>query len=214
MEVVKKNLFSVICAAVAVLAVLAVLFPLNGLFQKLNEKVAKSREDYDQLQNVNSKQFKLPITNPRSTETADLPQFPTEKIIKKAQEIVDRVHEESAKRTEQALAMNRHQPLVPAALPDGKGVPLSEFKERYHAYLKQLIARMNATPPVTEPDIREEEAKVRADWEKRIINGPQGSNEQEVMAKFTEVAATLPIRMKADRAKKYSMYVSSERALT
>src|SRR5262249_24233387 len=155
--------------------------------------------------NIANQQFHLPIVDPRKTEMPELGQFPTDKVIAKAADLVNVVEKESKRLSDDAMSMNRHEPLVRNALPDGNGVALSQFKEKYHQALKSLMGQLNATTPVTPMDVQEEQTKLEAEYRKQIINGPQGSNDAEVMAQFAEIAPTIPNRLKLERSQKYSM---------
>ena len=55
MELVKKNIVSVICGVVAILAIVASFFPLGGYVEDLQASLNKSKTDYSSLETLRTK---------------------------------------------------------------------------------------------------------------------------------------------------------------
>src|SRR5258706_13385913 len=119
MDVIKKNMWSIVCGVVAVLAVVSTFYPLNGKFDELNQKLQSSVADQRKLKQLNDLNPNMPVIDPKTSEVKKLNQFPTEKIIAKGREVVGKVHSESQKLQTRPLAMNERKPLVDTALPKG-----------------------------------------------------------------------------------------------
>jgi hypothetical protein len=216
MDIVKKHLFSIICGGVALLAVVAAFWPMNGLFLTLNSDLSKSHDNYNQFTSINREKHKMPVVDFEKPEAEELAEFPTQRVIDRGKEIVAKVHEETEKLSQKSLDMNRHQALLPSALPDAKGSNsvLDDFKRRYYRAMEDFKHQLNATLPPNGEEVAKEIERRRVDvWEKQIqtING-QRVNEQDIMAKMEEEKITLPLQMKIDRSQRFSMYISSEKS--
>ena len=81
MEIVKKNIISIICGVVA-LAAVAVWFTIGtGKQQEVQDKLAQSKQTHDALAALLTKTRQLPTVDPDNPTTDNLKQFPSEKII-------------------------------------------------------------------------------------------------------------------------------------
>ena len=56
MEIVKKNIFGIVCGVIALLAVVSIFFPMGGMFDQLRTKVAGSRQMHDDITGLISKE--------------------------------------------------------------------------------------------------------------------------------------------------------------
>src|SRR5437773_711728 len=96
MELVKKNLISIILGIVAILAVVANFYPMTGMYAELKGKAeARARID-GELKNL----LKKPRTLPALTEGGQpqpLNAFPTQRIIDLGKEATKKVSEGSMK---------------------------------------------------------------------------------------------------------------------
>lgn len=217
MDIVKKHLFSIICGGVALLAVVAAFWPMNGLFLTLNADLAKSHDNYVQFQNLGREEHKMPVVDLEKPEAEKLSEFPTQRVIDEGRKIVAKVHEETEKLSTDALLMNRHEPLLPGLLPDAKGSNsiLDDFKRRYFRAMDDFKKQLNATlPPNAEEVAKELERRRVEKWEPQYITSPNGQriNEQDINTKMEEERAALPLQMKIDRSMRFSMYYSNDRS--
>src|SRR3954453_11684434 len=117
MDINKKNIWSIVCGVVAILAVISTFYPLNGKLEELNGKLQSSVADNNKIRQLINLDPSMPVVDPKTSEVKKLGQFPTEKVIEKGKQVVGKVHSESEKLQNKALAMNERRPLVPNALP-------------------------------------------------------------------------------------------------
>src|SRR5882762_5439513 len=193
MDIIKKNMWSIVCGVVAILAVVSTFYPLNGKFEELNTKLQSSAADNSKVKKLN--------------------QFPTDKVIERGKQVVGKVHTESEKLQAKALAMNERRPLVPNALPKGGQVHLAAFKEAYYAGLEQMKLDMDATTVPTTEEVTKHGAEIFKEQFAPLINkfGDQEQNRAEVEAAFAEYKLTLPRDMRMERSKSHSMYIMGDR---
>src|SRR5882762_92223 len=129
MDIIKKNMWSIVCGVVAILAVVSTFYPLNGKFDELNAKLGGSVADSGKIKQLINLNPNMPVIDPKTSLVNKLDMFPTEKVIERGKQVVDKVHTESEKLQAKALAMNERRPLVANALPKGGQVNLAAFKE-------------------------------------------------------------------------------------
>jgi hypothetical protein len=213
MDMIKKNMWSIVCGVVAVLAVASTYYPLSGKFVELNGKMQASADDQRKLKQLNQLNPNMPVVDPKKSEAPKLNQFPTEKVIAKGREVVGKVHTESEKLQQKAMEMNKREPLVVNALPAGRGRFLGDFKEEYYRGLEQMRKDLGATTIPSEVEIRD---KMEQEWvdnyKSRIrMIGDVPQNEAEVRAEFEDVKKDIPRKMRAARAQGHAMYVSPDK---
>lgn len=211
LEIVKRNLLSIICGVVALLAVAVVFFFIDGLFEELGTDLAKSKDTYGQLKQLNSEKggFLMPTTGENQAEATPLPHFPTERQIIEGENIVKLMHEQAAKVQKTAREINEKQALYEGAF-RGSVPARFEFKRRYWAKFDEFKKRLNATRAPLMLDMNAEKDRLWEEvWKKRIVVGAggQAGNEAEVRADFeNKVVPFLPDQMRLDWAERHSVY--------
>src|SRR6266567_431649 len=188
MDIVKKNMWSIVCGVVAVLAVLFTYWPLSGKFIELNGKLGQSVEEQRKFNQLNNTNPNMPVIDPKNSEVMKLNQFPTEKVIEKGKQVVGKVHTEAEKLGQKAMEMNKRDPLVANALLVGREPFMSSFKQEYYAALDQLRKDMDAITVPTEEEIRLKIEEIwKNDYEPLISKvGDVAQNEQQVHQEFDE----------------------------
>ena len=153
MELVKKNIVSIVCGVVALLAVVASFFPLGGFFEDLSAKVKESESQYGQIKTLAGQTFTKPLVDPNKTEAPPLEVFPTPPVIEAGKKAVETMATKSAAMLEAATKMNKREPLVRDALPTFQsGSAQSEFKRNYYAKMQEWMRKMNAVLPPQQRD--------------------------------------------------------------
>jgi hypothetical protein len=214
MDIVKKNMWSIVCGVIAVLAVVSTYYPLGGKFIELNDKLSSSASESNKFKTNINLNPNMPVIDPKTSEIKPLGQFPTEKVIEKGRQVVGKVHTESEKLQQKAMEMNRRDPLIPNVLPAGRGRLLADFKDAYYAEMAQLRKEMAATTTPTEEEIRLKIEQLWKDEYEPMIGkvGDVAQGEQQVRAEFDEFKKDIPKKMRMDRAEKFVMYVNPEKA--
>jgi hypothetical protein len=115
---IKKNLLSLICGTIAVLAIALIFYPIGGMLSELQSKVDERTGLYDQLKGF-LKPRKLPISDPTAADPGDLPGMPNKPTITAGQAAVDKFKAASDQMINLIVSLNQkgHTPLAPGVLP-------------------------------------------------------------------------------------------------
>jgi hypothetical protein len=212
MDIVKKNMWSIVCGVVALLAVASTFYPLGGKFEELNTKLQTSADDFRKFKAINSQKLNMPVVDPKTTDVPKLDVFPTDKVIERGRQVIGKVKTESEKLQAKANEMNKRPQLVLGALPAGQNAHFANFKDAYYERLDELKKELNATTVPTEKEIREREDLVwKEEFEPLVRRIGDGTNEQEVKAQFELEKKEIPMIMRRERARNFTMYLNPER---
>jgi hypothetical protein len=77
MDLVKKNLVSIIFGAIAILAVVAIFWPISGFYSRLNADVAKRKTVFQSIKSLDKKRPLPQLELAASAEAKQLDAFPT-----------------------------------------------------------------------------------------------------------------------------------------
>jgi hypothetical protein len=195
MEIIKKNILSILCGVVALVAVIASMWPMGSYQQGQQETLRTRAGMFRTLDQLRSKARNKPVLNPDSTAPESLERFPNDATIEKATEAKKQFEAESKKILDAAIAMNRHEPLVPGVLPKAEtSSPLIYFREAYKDYLTQGIAKiMKAGALPTEAQITEAKQKLREERYKPAM-GTSGTASQSLEQAYQREAVEIPDR--------------------
>lgn len=228
MEIVKKNLFSIVCGIVVVLAIIASYWPVGGYIASLQSETQTHAANYQTLQGLLTQQRNLPLTDPAQTTPKPLDVFPNKKVIAEGTAATTLVSTQSKQMLQLVEEMNQsaNPLLVPDALPDPlTDTPRFRFRDRYKVVLStdpqaglasdpQSPANLqndvlNGGTPPTVADITAAAAALGKNvYTPRIItvNG-QPVNQQEVTAEYNAAVKKLPDEMRLKIARTKKMYV-------
>jgi hypothetical protein len=213
MEIVKKNLVSIICGVVAIVALVAVfVYPLGGFYSDLKTKAEERARVQGTMEGLLNKQRTLPVFDPNDPTTANLNKFPSLPIIKLATNAQKGVTAMADKVVATALQLNErgHQLVLPGSLPTPISQPVAiKFRRALQEALDRLRTQelLAGVPPTSE------EFNNRADviWksmEKDIVMvDGQPTNLDQVMARYQDRINKLPDEMKKEMATKNKMYI-------
>ena len=88
MDIVKKNMWSIVCGVVAVLAVVSTYYPLTGKFVELGSKLQSSADEDRKFKTLINLNPNMPVIDPKTSEIKPLGMFPTERVIEKGKQVV------------------------------------------------------------------------------------------------------------------------------
>jgi hypothetical protein len=240
MEIVKKNLISIICGVVALAALIVALVMVPSRQTELQKELDARKSTYDQLSTLLHKDRKLPVVDPESTDQQPLPVFPSEGIIAQGTQIMKQVEKESASMRDAAVAMNRHELLVPGCLPDVNLGAAYQFRDAYRralpvavgangqpiqpgtnnpnagnpttqsTFAKALDAGM--PPPAQEITQKQQELADKIRRENTLIGGQGGQviNQPQVDQMVKDQTSDLPKQLMTDVAKSSRIYISPD----
>jgi hypothetical protein len=236
MDIVKKNLISIILGVVAIVAVIANFYPMGGKREALKAEAAAHAQKAEELKSLMTKPRKLPVVQPGATDDSPLNGFPTKKALEEAHKATDQVNKAAeAIMAKASTDLNQHQPLVQGALPGQPGdtLPASTFARFYVSMFPpsvqpgavpaapapterpagsppSLMDLLHAGSPPSDMDLN----NARADKQKEIegevtrVNAQgQTTNVQEVHDAVTDAFKTLADDMRTAAAKKCKVWV-------
>src|SRR5687768_2139296 len=134
MEIVKKNIISIICGVVAIACIGVWYFWLTGQQAELQTKLGESKTTHDALAGLLSKQRQLPTVDPDNPTVENLKQFPSQNVIDQGESITKQVEKESLAMRYAAVAMNKHTLLEPMSLPAPNSTAAYNFRRAYQLY--------------------------------------------------------------------------------
>lgn len=143
MDIVKKNIVSIICGVVALLAVIAVAWPIGGMYADATKQLDERKKVYDRVDALRKKPRAWPAIDWESSTQEPLKRFPNDVIIKEGERVRGAVHEQAEQVVQDTVRDNRHEPLVPGILPN----PGDRRFEFQRAYLAQIQGPQAAVPP-------------------------------------------------------------------
>src|SRR5215208_4176410 len=117
MQLVKKNIVSIICVLVGV-AALVTLFIVSGWYDQFNTRLTQSKTSNDTVASLMRQPRVIPSPNPDGT-AVPLEVFPNDKVFEAGDRAMNQVHNNAQTLLRTAVDMNRkgHEVLVNGALP-------------------------------------------------------------------------------------------------
>jgi hypothetical protein len=213
LQIVKKNLLSIICGVVALLAMAALFYPLSGMYTRFQGQLTARSADYGRAQSLLTAQRLLPIVRPGAT-AEPLKGFPTEQDIQEAQHAHDRINSQSNDLLTKASTLNQtgHDTLLaPDILPDPRDRAF-EYRRVYLDMMQKQLPQMmmGVAPPNAEEVKNTTDALHQTEVEDRIIKvDGQEANRDSLERDFQDMAAKLPDQLLQERATKYKLYIDS-----
>src|SRR5215213_8006716 len=113
MEIIKKNILSIVCGVIVIAAVVAYFVFVTAKMADLATAAKERKSQYDTLNNLLGKQRLMPVTELKPTDPVPLPAFPTLPIIEQAKTVTAKLKGQSQQILQMAVQMNKHEPLVP-----------------------------------------------------------------------------------------------------
>lgn len=213
MQIVKKHLLSVLCGAVALVALVLAFWPLGSMKGAAQSELAKRTAKYGQMKQLIHPRH-LPTLDMSTAEAPLLNGFPTRNAIKKAQELQEQLRLQQAGVVAAAEEMNRRPLLVPDSLPNPVQTTDFEFRDRYLKAMSDLAKYLGAGSPPTAAEL---DAAKTALWDnvykqKVIVQGGQVDpiSEADQKKAWEREALDLPEKEKYRRAEQIKMYIAPE----
>ena len=232
MEIVKKNILSIICGVVALAALVVAFFIVPSRAEELQSQLEARKTVNDEMTTLLRNERTLPAPDASDPTPRPLRRFPSDSIIKQGEAIVAELEKESVKRRDAAVAMNRHQLLVPGALPNPGQVQKFEFRNTYQrslplpqpnqpgqtapgggaqnsVFAKLLNAGMPPTPETIGLKLQQRTAEIQ---QKEAQLMPDGSiyNQEALTMRIAEETRQLPGRLREEIAASSKVYISPD----
>ncbi|HEY1685865.1 MAG TPA: hypothetical protein VGG19_13960 [Tepidisphaeraceae bacterium] len=218
-EFIKKHLLSLICGAVALLAVIALFYPLGGKQEKLVQDLQTRASVLQTIQGISNKQRTLPVIDPSNPTPKPLDRFPNQQLIDQAKAIPDAFANQAKAIAAEAEKINKHEPLVQGALPyPQSSIDAFNFREAYKRIMNptsgELLAKMRAGHPPTPDEITQLENDLyQKSYVPQLIfppNAPAGTpalNAEQIQTAFEADKLTFPLRATQHVATTCMIYV-------
>jgi hypothetical protein len=224
LETIKKNMLSLICLLVAIIAVVAVFWLQSSKFSALQAHLDQRKAEYDTLKGLADKlpNRKLPVVDPSEGDPKPLGQFPTERAIEVAQQVTGRIAEESKAVLDAAVKLNEHQPLTRDVLPNPNIGTWFTFQQAYKGQVA-LESMSSADPAVrsntlpmsilkaavlpTETDIQAEIERRKNEMQGSVVPGAT-SGQQQLEQQMAMLQTTVPQEMREKVATNSKLYIN------
>jgi hypothetical protein len=228
MEIVKKNLFPIICGVIALLAFVTWIWPVGGWYSDFQETLDKRVNVDKQIRALQTKERKVPAVSD-SGETAKLTHFPNQVTIDAVEAATKTLKQNADQTLAFMVGLNRtgHDLLEPGSLP----LPIDSnqsyrFRAQYNAVMDyggkpepwdrrnpdagpyNLLSFLNATPVATQQEVDEaRKKKWESDYLPKVytVNGQQ-INLPEIQAQFDKDTAGFDKDFHVTRASQFRVY--------
>ena len=224
MDIVKKNIVSIICGVVALAAVVAVfVWPLPGYYDQLNAEATKRAQRQQVIQRLLNQTRTVPNPNPNNPGAEQpLVQFPSAEVIAAGANARSGIEQQAKAIYFQAVKLNKKASksedlAVPGSLPKPFSDTLSlKFHELLSEQLKNLRTKvLGAGMPPTTIEIETEKEALWNELKKSITYvGDQPTNLPAVMDRFNREAAKIPEQMQKRYADAIKIYVDPTQVMT
>jgi hypothetical protein len=226
MDLVKKNILSVICGVVAILAVCTLFYPIGGWTSQLQSKLDSSKKNFDdKISALTKKPRKLPVVPDPNNPAADAPplnQFPTQTVIDQGSAFAEQVKDQAQKMLDAVIERNRHTPIVDGF--SAKTAPDSyTFGRAYKRWIGMESADddpsfvtakklLQAIEPPNDDEVANEKKRIwNEKFQPRIIQvDGKDYNKKELDQEFEAFTSNLEEQMRHDRAAQYKLYMDPD----
>lgn len=214
MEVLKKNLTSIVLGVVVILAVAAIFWPISGMYTDLQKKLALRLAVQTSMDNLLKAQRHLPLVSPDQTDPGVLAVFPSQAVIDAGKAATDEVATQAEAMMQKAVEYNRHILIFPNALPKPDDATKYSFAQKYieettnYARWQQIL---NSGPAPTADEINKAVQDLKDRIYKKWGLQPNGSGDPAAVRQAAddlnaEVVKIKPALLMA-AARKYSIYM-------
>jgi hypothetical protein len=222
MDLIKKNLISIICGVIAILAIGAQFYPLGNWISENQTKLEQHKRVHDQMSALVNKDRQLPVVNPDNPTQEKLTAFPGPKVIEQGKAITEAVKTESLAMRDAAVEMNKHALLVEGSLPAPTTFLQYNFRDRYKAGFApattqpgsppNLALEMKAGIPPAQDEVSKKQAELAQTItkEKLLTVGTQAINQAQVQQEVQERVSKLPDQIRTERAQQSMVYVNPD----
>jgi len=223
MDIVKKNIVSILCGVVALICVVLVFYPFGGMYSGLHKEVMDRKAIGDQLTTIRHQPRTWPSLDPNEQNHIALTHFPTQATVEAGKKMTDSWTQEATDFLNHALSyqVGHMQLLVPGSLPgNGQLTTAFNFADEYRKIFTPRPPAKDGTPapalgmlrgqlPPTDAEIT---AQVQAniDYIKSTLPSVVGGkviNQDAVDAAILKTTKDTPIEMRQHTAFKSTVYL-------
>ena len=215
MDIVKKNLLSIICGVVAVIALVLWFWPLGSIQAEAQTKLEQRTKLYGQMQSALNQRRKLPAVDIQGAEDRTLESFPNKDVIKWGQEQTQKLADEAKRVNNEAIGMNQRALLVPFSLPQPAPTTDFTFRDQYDRVMKNFPAYLHAGQPVAQADIDAAKKEIwTSQYLKQMVPRSDGTEDitlkQQLETQFIEKTQGLADALKFKQAESILLYMAPD----
>lgn len=202
MDIIKKNLWSIIWGVVALVCLIVPFWPMGSYKAELQTQADARARVYHEIKALLDQPRQAPVVDPDDPRPQDLGRFPTDGIIQASEAALGKLRNESKKLLTAAESISRRADrklLVEGALPKGDGDTIRyKFKDQYFRSVPKALLDdiFKGGMPPTVDQITAEKALIEARMK-------DNSSPEEIDKAKRAVAD----KLKVDAANAFLMYV-------
>jgi len=214
MEVLKKNLISIVVGVVAILAVAAIFWPISGMYTDLQKRLTQRLAVQSSMDRLLSAQRHLPLVSPDQTDAGVLTVFPAQGVIDAGKAATDKVAAQAEAMMQKAVEVNRHILLFPNALPKPDDATKYSFAQKYieettnYARWQRILnSGVAPTPDEVAKAIQDLKDRIYKKWGLQPNGGGDPGAVRQAADDFNAEAVKIKPAMQMEAARKYSIYM-------
>ena len=227
MDMVKKNIVSIILGVVALVAVIAVYYPIGGYYEQLKKDGEARKAVYTSVKGLIDQPRHLPILDPDSAEPKPLDVYPVRSVIDAGQKLTTAVATSSKGLFDEVVKINEHRLLLPGSLPAPNPVTGINFITAYQrrvnppqvpparpedraGSLQQEVLRAGTPPNPTDITTAIADLKARISAERLVWDKGVAINQDAVNQEIASQVAALPEAMRQSAAANCLIYINPD----
>jgi hypothetical protein len=215
MEVVKKNLVSIICGVIALMAVGALFWPISGLYAGLLTQLDARVQVSSSLDSLANTPRTMPLLSPDDTNPQPLEVFPNDQVIAAATKAAGLVTQQAQNMLDYATSVNQRTMLVDNELPKPDDATRYAFANQYAAAITDYSRWqkiLDSTSPPSPAEVQaEKDAKFDEIKKNKLIYDPQGNVDPQSMtdaqSEYDEESPNVQPQMELERAQQHRIYL-------
>jgi hypothetical protein len=215
MDVIKKNIFSIVFGIIVILAVVALYWPMNGMYTTLLAELDSRIQVNSNLDNLATASRSMPLLSPDETNPQPLQVFPTQPVIDAGIAATGQVSQQATNMLKRAVDTNQHLPLLSDELPKPTDASRYLFAKQYAQEVTDYARWqkvLDSTSPPTPAEVQAEKDKLHDDINKaRLAYDAQGNatpdSTAEAQSEYNLESATVQPLMELERAQRHRIYL-------
>jgi hypothetical protein len=214
MDIVKKNVFSIIFGVVCLLAVISLYYPIDGMYASLSSMLDTRAAKASDIQSIIDSPRKIPPMSP-DEGAQPLTVFPIPDVTNNAIKSVKAVHDQADAMMQSAVKVSHgHQLLVQNCLPNPDHDTAFKFSVEYMAQTanaKHWMDMLNATSLPSQDQIVDAKKKLKdkitSDHGFAGDVKPTANDQRQMDEEYKSQEPGVPASLQAEFAQNFSMYV-------
>ena len=215
MDVIKKNLISIICGVIALMAGVALYWPISGLYAGLLTQLDARIQVSSSLDSLANTPRTMPLLSPDDTNPQPLAVFPNDQVIAAATKAAGLVTLQAQNMLDYATNLNQHDLLVQDELPKPTESTRYAFANQYAAAIADYSRWqkiLNSTSPPSPAEVQAQKDALFDQIKKnKLIYDPQGNVDPQSMtnaqAEYDGESPNVQPHMELESAQQHQIYL-------